>query len=134
MAFTGSVEDRMAIRELINTYSDAVARRDADAWIGTWTEDAAWDLMGQVVEGREAILQTWLAAMGTFDFVAFHAAPGAIEISGDMAEVRVYVSEVLVPTGGGLRRVEGAYTDTCRKDRGAWRFSRRAYKILHEDS
>ncbi|MEL7128913.1 MAG: nuclear transport factor 2 family protein [Pseudomonadota bacterium] len=134
MSFMGPVEDRLAIRELIDTYSDAVARRDADAWIATWTDDASWDLVGHVVEGRDAILQTWLGAMGTFDFVAFHAAPGSIEIDGDQAKVRVYVSEVLVPNGGGLRRVEGAYADTCRKVDGAWRFSSRAYKILLDDT
>lgn len=134
MSFEGPIEDRLAIRELIDTYSDAVARRDADAWIATWADDATWDLMGHAVEGREAILQTWLGAMGTFDFVAFYAVPGAIKVDGDRAEVRVYVSEVLAPNGGGLRRIEGAYEDQCCRINGAWRFASRAYKILHEET
>ncbi|MEM9669104.1 MAG: nuclear transport factor 2 family protein [Pseudomonadota bacterium] len=134
MSFDGPIEDRLAIRELIDAYSDAVARRDADAWIATWVDDATWDLMGHIVEGRETILQTWLVAMSTFDFVAFHAAPGAIEIEGDQAAVRVYVSEALVPNEGGLRRIEGAYEDICKKVDGAWRFASRAYKILYEET
>ncbi|MEM8919870.1 MAG: nuclear transport factor 2 family protein [Pseudomonadota bacterium] len=134
MAFSGPLEDRLAIRELVDTYSDAVARRDADAWAATWTDDAVWDLAGMKVEGKEAIVQMWLGAMGTFEFVAFHATPGAIEVDGETATARVYVSEVLVPKDGGLRRVEGAYDDQFRKEGGAWRFSHRGYNILHDDT
>lgn len=135
MAFIGSVEDRLAIRELVDSYSDAVARRDADDWIATWTDDAVWDLMGHEVAGKEAILQTWLGAMGTFDFVGFHADPGHIEVTGETATARIYVSEVLVGSGSSdVRRVEGRYEDEFRKDGGVWRFSRRAYSILHDQT
>ena len=36
--FDGPLEDRMAIRERIEAYSDAVFRKDADAWIANWRE------------------------------------------------------------------------------------------------
>jgi len=36
MAFTGPFEDRLEIRELLETYSDAVCKVDADAWAATW--------------------------------------------------------------------------------------------------
>ena len=39
MAFTGPLEDRIAIRELLETYADAVCRVDAEAWGSTWAED-----------------------------------------------------------------------------------------------
>ncbi len=133
MSFDGPLEDRLAIRELVDAYSDAVFRRDAEAWIATWTEDAVWNLMGHDVSGRAAILETWLGAMGTFSFVGFHAFPGAIHVSGETATARVWVSEVLVPAEGGIRRVEGAYDDTlARGADGLWRFARRAYRILHD--
>ena len=32
MPFTGPAEDRLAIRELLETYADAVTRCDAEAW------------------------------------------------------------------------------------------------------
>lgn len=32
MPFTGPFEDRLAIRELIESYGDAVTQRDVDAW------------------------------------------------------------------------------------------------------
>lgn len=134
MTYSGPIEDRLAVRELIEAYSDAVARRDADAWEQTWTQDAVWDLAGHIVEGREAILQTWLGAMSTFEFVAFYATPGAIEIIGDKAQARVWVSEVLIPKGEPLKHVQGAYEDELSKDNGIWKFTKRSYRILHDTS
>ena len=37
MPFTGPAEDRLAIRELIESYADAVIRTDAEAWGATWS-------------------------------------------------------------------------------------------------
>ena len=47
-----TVEDETRLRALMARYIDAVNRRDGDAWISTWAEDAAWGLMGQEVQGR----------------------------------------------------------------------------------
>jgi len=44
MSFSGPAEDRLAIRELIEAYADAVTRNDATAWIATWAEDSIWSL------------------------------------------------------------------------------------------
>lgn len=130
---TGRVADELAIRTLIEAYSDAVFRRDADAWAATWAEDAVWVLMGNEVKGRATILATWKAAMAGFSFVGFFAVPGVIKVEGARAEARVYVHEVLVETGGRKRRVVGAYDDTFARTAAGWRFARRSYRILHED-
>lgn len=39
MANSGPTEDRLAIREVIENYADAVTRRDGDAWAACWAED-----------------------------------------------------------------------------------------------
>ena len=36
------IEDELALRNLMGRYTDAVNRRDADAWIATWAEDGVW--------------------------------------------------------------------------------------------
>jgi len=54
MAFSGSTDDQIAIRALIDSYTDAVFRRDADAWGATWAQDALWNLAGTHVRGRDA--------------------------------------------------------------------------------
>lgn len=135
MAFKGPIEDRLAIRELIERYNDAVHRRDADAWAATWAEDAEWDLLGHVVAGKGAIVETWQGAMATFSFVGFSAAPGAIEVEGDKASARIYVRETLIESGADVvRRVEGAYDDELQRLDGEWVFKKRVYRILHDTS
>ena len=36
MAFEGPIEDRLAIRELIENYADAVFQRDEERWAANW--------------------------------------------------------------------------------------------------
>ncbi|MCB1001273.1 MAG: TetR family transcriptional regulator C-terminal domain-containing protein [Ilumatobacteraceae bacterium] len=51
-----------ALRQLLARESDAVVRRDADAWASAWTEHARWTLdTGAVIDGREAIRARWEA-------------------------------------------------------------------------
>ena len=46
MAYSGPFEDRLQIRELIETYNDAVFRHDVGAWENTWAEEAEWHIFG----------------------------------------------------------------------------------------
>ena len=132
MSFTGPVEDRLAIRELIDSYNDAVACFDADAWGATWAEDAEWELMGHIVQGRESIVKLWQQTMQSFEFVVFQAAPGAVDVTGNTATGRVFVSEVLQPKGGERRNVQGRYDDTYVKVGSDWCFQTRRYQVLAE--
>ena len=132
MSFTGPLEDRLAIRELIDSYNDAVARRDAEAWQATWTEGAQWELMGNLVEGRDAIVAVWQQTMQQLEIVVFQTAPGSLEVDGDEATGRVYASEVLKPKGAALRHVHGQYDDTYLRTDSGWRFATRRYRVLAE--
>jgi uncharacterized protein (TIGR02246 family) len=132
-AFEGPLEDRLAIRERIEAYSDAVFRQDADAWIAGWAEDAVWRLPGVDVSGRANIRAAWEGAMSAFAVAAFFATPGSIRVEGDTATARVYTQEILILRAGGVRRIVGAYDDALVKQDGVWRFTRRSYAILHDD-
>ncbi|WP_309604499.1 nuclear transport factor 2 family protein [Phenylobacterium sp.] len=132
--FDGSVEDRLAIRERIEAYSDAVFRHDADAWIANWADDGVWRLPGIDVAGKTQIKAAWQGAMSAFAVAGFFATPGAIEVRGDRASVRVYTQEVLIDHAGAVRRIIGAYDDELVKTKGAWLFASRSYKILHDQT
>lgn len=134
MSFEGPVEDRVAIRERIEAYADAVFRRDADDWIANWTDNGTWSLPGLDVTGRDNIKAAWLQAMSVFQLAAFFATPGSIRISGQSAQARVYTQEILTLADGGVRRIVGAYDDELIKVDGAWLFRRRAYRILHDET
>ena len=98
MTFTGPFEDRLAIRELLEAYADAVTRRDAEDWGATWAEDAEWSLPDYpeigTTKGRGAIVAMWKEAMKAYPGIMFEAWPGAIEIDGDTATIRSYTTEV----------------------------------------
>lgn len=132
MAFDGPLEDRIAIRETIESYADAVFQRDEASWAATWAEDSLWNLAGMEVRGKTNIVALWRQAMTGFPFAAFFAAPGTIRVSGDRASARVYASEVLGLPDGKTRRVIGQYDDTLVKENGRWLFQRRTYRILND--
>ena len=132
MSFTGPLEDRIAIRETIEAYADAVFRRDGEAWAANWAEDSVWNLAGMEVAGKANIVALWTGAMAGFSFVAFFAQPGEIRIDGNRASVRSYTVEDLVETDGKPRHVVGRYDDELVKEDGHWLFARRIYTILKD--
>lgn len=132
MPFEGPQDDRIAIRERIESYADAVFQRDEAAWGANWTEDSTWSLMGTEVKGKANIVAMWCQAMAGFSFVSFFGNPGSIAIHGDKADVRVYTLEFLVEAGGKARRVVGQYDDKLVKRGGQWLFQSRNYRILSD--
>jgi uncharacterized protein (TIGR02246 family) len=130
--FIGPIEDRLAIRELAELYGDGVVRNDAETWATVWAEDAHWDFMGTLVDGREAIVALWKQAMSGLDAVSFHSVPAAIEVAGDTATGRVQTQEVLKIKDGSTRMIGGLYTDTLVKRDGRWVYASRAFRIIAE--
>lgn len=67
MARASPVEERLALRELIERYADAVNRVDAQSWGDTWADDGAWSLPDlPEIKGRDSIVAAWSSAMQTF--------------------------------------------------------------------
>ncbi|MFT4056587.1 MAG: nuclear transport factor 2 family protein [Novosphingobium sp.] len=134
MPFTGPFEDRLAIRELLETYADAVTRRDSEAWGATWAEDAEWSLPDYpelgTTKGRPAIVAMWIEAMKAYPGIMFEAWPGSVEVSGDSAVMRSYTSEVYDQDGTTMRD-RGVYEDTCVKIDGKWLFKSRSFRNIH---
>lgn len=126
-----SVEDRLAIRERIEAYSDAVFRRDAEAWIANWGDEAVWRLPGHEISGKPQIQAAWTQAMESYSLAGFFATPGMIAIDGASAKARVYTQEVLVGRDGKVLRIVGVYDDRLAKTSGAWLFTERSYTVLH---
>ncbi len=135
MPFTGPAEDRLAIRELLDAYADAVTRRDAEAWAATWVEEAEWSLPDYpeigTTRGRSAIVAMWIEAMKGFPGIMFEAWPGSIAVDGNRATMRSYTSEVYDQNGATVRD-RGAYDDICVKIDGRWLFASRSFRNIHK--
>lgn len=134
MPYVGPAEDRLAIRELLETYADAVTRHDAVAWGETWAEDSEWSLPDYpelgITRGRSAIVAMWIEAMKGYPGIMFEAWPGSIEVTGDRAVMRSYTSEVYDQNGVTMRD-RGVYDDLCVKIAGRWLFSSRTFRNIH---
>ena len=132
MSFTGPLEDRLAIRELVDTYNDAIARVDAGDWGRTWSDDAEWQMMGNVLRGRDEVVAFWKKTVAQFEWVVFTAAPGSVAIDGRSGTGRVHAQEVLQPKGGATLHMHGRYDDAYVKVGNDWLFSRRVYHVLSQ--
>lgn len=134
MPFTGPAEDRLAIRELLEAYADAVCRCDADDWAAAWADDAEWSLPDYpeigTTKGKEAVVAMWTEAMKTYPGIRFQAWPGSIEVSGNRATMRSYTSEVYDKDGMTMRDM-GCYADECVKVDGRWLFASRSFRNVH---
>jgi ketosteroid isomerase-like protein len=133
MISSGPVEDRLAIRELVESYNDAVMRFDGDAWKENWLEDAVWSLpgMGDVV-GRAKFFPMWQGMMSGFSFVGFYASAGTIVVKGDSAHATWWQQELLHGKDGTKRAMNGRYEDDYVKRGGRWYFAKRVYQILNQ--
>jgi ketosteroid isomerase-like protein len=131
MISSGPVADRLAIRELVESYNDAVMRFDAQAWGDNWADDATWSLPGVgAVTGKAAIVAMWQRAMSAFEFVGFFASAGPLVVDGNHARGTWYQQEFLHQKDGVRRAVTGRYEDEYVKRGDRWYFSKRVYAVL----
>lgn len=143
MAFLGPLEDRIAIRELMNTHAHGVMTRDSHIWSTIWADDASWGLpeypdLGDFV-GKSAIVAGWIESMKVYGLdkmakpMVYFMEPGAIEVDGERATAVAWTKELYeCPTTGALVRSFGRYDDQLVKRDNAWLFIRRDYRIVYE--
>ncbi|GGC17235.1 hypothetical protein GCM10011371_00890 [Novosphingobium marinum] len=143
MPFTGPLEDRIAIRETMETYAYGVMTIDEDLWASTWAEDSYWalpeypDLGG--FEGKKAIVEAWAGSMKVYGLdgckkpMVYLAHPGRIEIDGDKARATTFTIEIYEhPETKETVHTNGHYEDELAKIDGKWVFTRREYRIFDE--
>ena len=121
------------IVDLVHRYADAVVRRDADQWAACWAEDATWALgSGHLVRGREAIVDLWTSAMGTFEAVVQNVFNGEVHPAAGGAEGRWYIGEHFRRVGGEVGMLLAHYDDAYVRRDGRWVFASRALVPLYQ--
>lgn len=136
MNFNGSCEDRLAIRDLLDTFADAQTREDEELWASCWVDDAVWVTTQGEHRGKDKILAAWLAWNE-----AYHRARGlcrvtlnqaaSIRVEGERASGRSYFSVATFSEDtDGPHLFYGMYRDEFLKQGGIWRFQRRVYESI----
>lgn len=128
----GSVEDRLAIRELIDTFSAAVIRIDPQAFAATFTENGAWILpsVPDGSHGREKIAEVFAEKLSYVEHIHMIGFPEGLEIDGDKAHGNVMCKEQIYTKTGDEKVLIGRFRDEYEKCDGQWLFKSRAYEVI----
>ena len=132
MPFTGPLEDRIAIRELYDSYADGANRMDRAAWLAPWAADAVWKTHYFEQKGLTAIGEKYDELMAPVTTTSFFTQICSIEVDGDVAKARAIAQERLKMEGG-TYRLTGRYEDSLARIDGAWRFTFREYHVMYEE-
>lgn len=116
-----------AIRQLHALYTDAVWRKDADAFGDCFAKDAEWRLSGIVVRGREDIASFMAGAFEKYVRILLNfRTPSVHWIDGELT-ARTYVSEQSVLASGQAYGPMGTYYERFIEEEGRLRFSWRLF-------
>ena len=129
---TGSMEDRLEIRELLEAFAAAAIRGDATGLGSTWSEDGVWKLpsMAEPARGREAIVAAFSKVTGYLSFMSMISVPSELVIEGDSARGKAYCQELIFTKTNEQRIVVGCYDDSYVKRDGRWYFQTRTYQVI----
>lgn len=120
------VEDELAIRQLTAAYSDAVNRGSVEDMAATYAEDAVLSAFGAPdVVGKVNILKTFEEMYSGYQWIFQMTHSGTIEIDGDEAWCRWWVSEQSQNNDGKGGEFLGVYQDHIVRTAEGWRFARR---------
>lgn len=128
---SNTLEDELALRNLMSRYIDAVNRRDAQAWAATWDDNASWNLLGNDVRGKENIVALWQQMMAGFEFALMMPGSCLFSVDGDTATGHWYLQEFTRDTTGSSGVVLSRYLDTYSKREGQWLYQSREYSLLY---
>lgn len=122
--FNGPIEDRIAIRELIDSYADATTRGDGELWASLWADDAEWHFphLPEIgtISGRDSLVEMWRGSSAAFRNLSILAAPGSIQVEGDKATVRINLIETYEDAEGRAVHGRPSYLDLHVRREGRW--------------
>ncbi len=131
----GPLEDRVAIRELIDRFAAGVMRKNAAIWGDAWTEDGVWGLptLPEPRKGKANLIALFEEKMAPTKFISMICSPVDLVIDGDRAHGKCYSQEVIYPHAGGRKFAVGCFADDYLKRDGRWYFTSRIFELIGID-
>ena len=130
--------DKLAIQELIATYSDTATRGDWDTFATLWAPDAVWEVgqpVGSRVEGAEAILDSARTNVDAQDFLVQMAQTTVVRLSGDgRASATTMIHALAHQEGQHSTTNYGIYFDDLVRHDGRWTFARRMLQPVYSET
>jgi SnoaL-like domain len=117
-----------AVRQLQARYTDAVWRKDFDAFADCFAEDAEWRISGMNLRGRTEIVTTFKSFMARFKRVLVTLRTPILEVGDGMASGRTYLTEQNVFLDGRGYAPIGVYYEHFVDQGDRWRFKWRLFQ------
>ena len=133
-----AIADRLAIREVIELYSDATTRRDWETVGAVFAEDAVWSIAPPTdieLTGRAAIANGVAEMVEAFEVFVQMTHSIVIALDGDRASARTIVNGFGRLRGGSRGAFAlGTYIDTLVRTGDGWLFQSRRFEPLFIDN
>ena len=131
-----AIADRFEIEALRGEFTDALMMRDYDRFASLFTRDGAWRIpyIGAELLSREEIRAGIERMQGLWDYFVQTAHAGTIQLEGDTAVGRVYVSEFGRMRDGRSEPNYAVYHDRYLPTPDGWKFAERIYEVRYLDT
>jgi ketosteroid isomerase-like protein len=131
-----AIADRVEIEALRGEYNDALMMRNYDRLAALFTAEGAVRMPHVPAEavGREDIRAGIARLQATFEYFVQTTHPGALELDGDTAVGRTYLSELMHGRDGRSNLNYGIYHDRYERTPDGWKFAERVYEPRYVDT
>jgi ketosteroid isomerase-like protein len=131
-----AIADRFEIEALRGEFTDASLMRDWDRFASLFTQDGAWRMphIDEELVSRVDIRAGVERLRGLWDYFLQTVHPGTIQLEGDTAVGRSYVSEFGRFRDGSSQLNYSVYHDRYQRAPGGWKFTERVYEVLYLDT
>jgi hypothetical protein len=128
------MSDLQAIADRVEI--EAVMTHDYDRLALLFTPDGAVRIpyIGAEAVSREEIRAGVERLQGLLDYFVQTTHPGTIQLDGDTASGRAYISELLRFRDGGSELNYAVYHDRYQRTQDGWKFTERVYEIRYLDT
>jgi ketosteroid isomerase-like protein len=131
-----AIADRVEIEALRGEFTDSVMMRDYDRAAALFTPDGALRMPNVPVEltGQEQIRAWGERVPKVVEFLVQNTHPGFIQLDGDSATGRAYMSEVIRLLDGTSELNYAIYHDRYQRTPDGWKFTERVYEVRYHDT
>ena len=131
-----AIADRVEIEALRGEFTDAAMMCDYDRVASLFTPDGALRMPNIPAElvGREEIRAGGERLQGQWDFFVQTTHPGTIQLEGDTAVGRAYISEFGRMRDGSSHLNYAIYHDRYQRTGDGWKFTERVYEVRYLDT
>jgi ketosteroid isomerase-like protein len=136
MSDVHQLADRFEIEALRGEYADAVMTKEYDRLGRLFTDGAVYRIpSGEVLRTGRDEIRTGLERLGReWEYLVQTVHPGIIEVDGDTAAGRAYVSELGRMHSGMSMYNYGVFHDRYQRTPDGWKFAEREYEVKYFDT